>query len=64
MDSSKYNKALSSKDVDQLMTAIEELDNSVAYLRKLLQKSIKAQAQVESAQEDADTTPTLPKIIH
>lgn len=59
MDRSKqHDKPLSTNEVDQLLTAIQDLDNSVAYLRKLLQKSIRAQA------DDDVSLPTPNKIVH
>lgn len=59
MDRSKqHDKPLSTNEVDQLLTAIQDLDNSVAYLRKLLQKSIRAQA------DDDLSLPIPNKIVH
>ncbi len=62
MGTSKHNKALSAKDVDQLMAAVQDLDKSVAYLSKLLQNSLKAQAQTQDGKEEELVLPR--KTVH
>ena len=62
MGSSKHDKALSSTDVDQLLKAVQNLDKSIAYLSKLLQNSIEAQAKVDKNHENEVVLPR--KTIH
>ncbi len=62
MGSSKHDKALSSTEVDQLMNAVQNLDKSIAYLSKLLQNSIAAQAKVDKSRENEVVLPR--KTIH
>lgn len=52
METSKHSKPLSTEDVDQLMTAVQNLDKSVALLSKLLQNSLTTQAPVENKDEE------------
>lgn len=52
METSKHSKPLSTEDVDQLMTAVQNLDKSVALLSKLLQNSLTTQAPVEHKDEE------------
>jgi len=62
MGTSKHNKALSAKDVDQLMAAVQDLDKSVAYLSRLLQNSLKAQTQTPDGKEEELVLPR--KTVH
>jgi hypothetical protein len=61
MDRSKQNTVLSPTELDQLMTALRDLDSTLAHLRTLLQRSVQAQAEPET--EDPDAEPPLPQTV-
>lgn len=68
MQSSKHNKPkpLTPADVEQLMTAVSDLNQRINYLSKLLQTSLRAQAQSEAGLDDEQSEPAKApkKIMH
>lgn len=63
MDSKRRNKTLSAREVDQLLAAIRDIDDSVAHLRKLLQTSVSAQTRA-SALEEQPLSAEPKKTVH